>query len=350
MLNFLFIFMLSAIFLVLFTWGFRTLQKERWQILGAVPTSKKDDTSWHGVNLTFYGFFNAWALALSVVTLLMLMGAASVPVPGILCMTIPILALCIPASRKIAAWVEKKPATFSIAGAFFSGIVTAPLVIHLLKAMPIVSDVCRFEPMVGLSALVAAYAIGEGIGRLACISYGCCYGKPINHLPPLIQNVFRNRNFTFTGKTKKIAYAHGWDGEKVFPVQAVTAVFNGVTGLLGIVLFLNGKFTASFLLTLLFTQLWRFISEFLRADHRGGGRISAYQIMSLAAMPYAVVVAWLFPVAGSTVPDMTNGFRMMWHPGILIFVELLWIAYFLYTGRSRVTEAVISFQVRPDRI
>jgi hypothetical protein len=31
------------------------------------------------------------------------------------------------------------------------------------------------------------------------------------------------------------------------------------------------------------TQVWRFLSEFLRADYRGSGRISAYQVMALFA-------------------------------------------------------------------
>ena len=58
-----------------------------------------------------------------------------------------------------------------------------------------------------MGAIFIAYAFGEGIGRLACISFGCCYGKPLSECNPLIERIFQRWNFAFQGKTKKIAYA-----------------------------------------------------------------------------------------------------------------------------------------------
>ena len=42
-----------------------------------------------------------------------------------------------------------------------------------------------------LAALAVGYAFGEGIGRLACISYGCCYGKPLRTCGPRVKKIFR---------------------------------------------------------------------------------------------------------------------------------------------------------------
>ncbi len=37
-----------------------------------------------------------------------------------------------------------------------------------------------------LATIVAAHALGEGSGRLACISFGCCYGRPLDQLPAML--------------------------------------------------------------------------------------------------------------------------------------------------------------------
>ena len=145
-----------------------------------------------------------------------------------------------------------------------------------------------------MAALAAAYALGEGIGRLACISFGCCYGKPMDEVHPLLRRLFAGRAFVFTGATKKIAYADGLQGREIFPVQAVTATIYCAAALIGVYLFLKGYFRAAFLVPLLATQLWRFVSEFARADYRGRGRISAYQKMALAAAAYGLAVNAIF--------------------------------------------------------
>ena len=94
---------------------------------------------------------------------------------------------------------------------------------------------------------------------------------------------------------------------------------------------------------------WRFISEFLRADYRGVGRISAYQIMSLTAIPYALGIFLWFDtqVVGAR---LLQGLHLLWNPGIILSCQILWIGIFLFMGRSQVTGARISFHVRKDRI
>ena len=59
--------------------------------------------------------------------------------------------------------------TFTVGGASFVGIILAPLIVWMFnvtldKSIPIVPF---------LAAVSIAYALGEGVGRLACISFGC---------------------------------------------------------------------------------------------------------------------------------------------------------------------------------
>ncbi|HSM73717.1 MAG TPA: prolipoprotein diacylglyceryl transferase family protein, partial [Desulfobacterales bacterium] len=200
-----------------------------------------------------------------------------------------------------------------------------------------------------LAALAIAYAVGEGVGRLACISFGCCYGKPLSRTHPLIRRLFGKCSFVFQGATKKIAFADGLDGQPVVPVQAVTAIVYCAAATIGLALFFGQWYRAAFLEVVVVTQLWRFFSEFLRADYRGAGRISKYQTMSLVAAGAAVPFALLCPPSVAAV-DILAGLRSLWRPGVLVFLQGLWLFAFFYTGRSQVTGARIHFHVLQDRI
>jgi prolipoprotein diacylglyceryltransferase len=201
-----------------------------------------------------------------------------------------------------------------------------------------------------LAAIFIAYAIGEGIGRLACISFGCCYGKPLSSCHPLLRKVFEGRGFIFSGETKKIAYAHHLDGREVIPIQGVTAVLLTIAGIIGCYGFLKGFYVAAFCGTLVVTQIWRVLSEFLRADFRGTGRISAYQIMSLLSIMYAFLILAVFPSTEAETPDLAAGVLTLWDPAVLLFFEILWVAAFIHTGRSRVTSATIRLYVVKEKI
>ena len=194
--------------------------------------------------------------------------------------TVIILALAMPAARWVALIVEKKQHTFTVAGSFFVALLSAPLVLGAvnLTIAPLVGTEVPFMPMMATMAI--AYAFGEGIGRLACISFGCCYGKPLKQAHPLIARLFRNHCFVFLGGTKKIAYAGDLEGERVIPIQAITALLYVITGSAAILLFLYSFYFSAFILTIAVTQLWRVFSETQRADYRGSGNTSAYQIMS----------------------------------------------------------------------
>ncbi|MCA1795756.1 MAG: prolipoprotein diacylglyceryl transferase, partial [Desulfobacteraceae bacterium] len=156
---------------------------------------------------------------------------------------------------------------------------------------------------------------------------------------------------TFTGHTKKIAYASGLDGQKVLPVQIMTAALYCFSGLTGIVLFLIGHPVAALLLTLIITQVWRIFSEFLRADFRGGARITPYQVMALATLAYAAVLTILFPAPDPAfLPRLDQGLSAVWTPWMILFFQCVWVISFLHTGRSRVTGANIRFHVEEKQI
>jgi hypothetical protein len=341
---------LGLVLAILLRWGFITLPKERWQVIGCLLGGKGPDGAWKGLNLTYYGFFNATAYLLAAVLFFILMGSLSVPVAGVLAILTAILAICMPASRLIALWVEGKANTFTVGGASFVGLIVSPWIVQFINES--LGNRIGFSAPV-LSVLVAmsiAYTIGEGIGRLACISFGCCYGKPLSASHPLLMKIFDGRGFIFSGETKKIAYADHLDGCEVIPIQAMTAVLLTAAGIMGCYGFLKGFHLAAFCGTFIVTQIWRVLSEFLRADFRGTGRISAYQIMSLLAILYAFLILAFFPPAGVGTPDLAAGIFALWDPGVLLFFEILWVVVFIHTGRSRVTGATIRLHVVKEKI
>jgi hypothetical protein len=345
-----FIISFGVLLAILFSWSFLTLTKERWQIIGAIPVKKNPLGDWTGINLTYYGFFNAWACLVAAAIFLLLLGAAYVPAKIAAIFFILLMTVCMPAARMIACLVEKKRYTFTIGGASFVGMIIAP---WLVVCMTFLSDSWAnsgIQVMTVLAALAIAYAFGEGIGRLACISFGCCYGKPLAAVHPLFQKIFKHFNFVFDGNTRKIAYADGFGGVQVIPVQALTAILYCSAGLISLYVYIKSHFAAAFIVSMLTTQIWRFVSEFLRADYRGASRISKYQLMAGVTVVYSVVVVLLFPPSTAIFPSITHGLKGLWQPSLILFLQFLWLVVFVYTGKSQVTGSQISFHVIKDRV
>lgn len=351
MANEIFVVLLGIFYAVLLTWGFRVLPGERWQVLASVPSRKTGGGGWKGLNLTFYGFFIACSYTLATAVMFLLFSAVSAPIKAIAIVFAMMAFVCIPASRWIAAAVEKKSHTLTVGGAAFIGTIAAPWAVWCANAL--FGRIMQFDLNVAsaLAIFAIAYAFGEGTGRLACISFGCCYGRPLNQCRPVVRRLFRRFHFVFVGKTKKIAYASGLDGEPVIPVQAITSVICITSGLAGVWLFLEDRPVAAFLETALVTQAWRFLSEFARADYRGEGRLSAYQWMSLISLGYVILcVAALPEPSGHIMPNIAAGLTTLWDPAVLIFLQLVWAGMFILTGRSAVTGSLISLHVVEDRV
>jgi len=349
MLNEIFILIIFIVLVFTYRWAFHALPDEKWQIIGCLPDRKLSNGYWQGWNLTWYGFFIATGMAFAVSIFIILMGALSMPVVHMTLILIFLFLIGLKASRIIAWMTEKKKNTATVGGASFLGIMIAPWILFLAGQAGGSLFNLHISVIAALSAMSIAYAFGEGTGRLACISFGCCYGKPVKDVSPHFQKFFHRYHFIFTGKTKKIAYAHSWDGQKVIPVQAMTAMIYGAAGLTGCYLFLNGFVNMAFILTLTVTQVWRFFSEFLRADYRGSGKISAYQVMALISAFYGLLMGYVFYEDLPHQPDLMQGFLKFWNPAVILLLIALWAFTFFYTGKSKVTASLIDIHVKEEK-
>lgn len=341
---------IGILYLSLFTWAFRVLQQEDWQVMAAIPLQKLHDGFWTGMNLTYYGALTATGVGVAVATAVVLLAALSIPLGLMATLIGVLLLLCIPASAMVAKAVEQKPNTFTIGGAIFVGMLIAPWTILLVNAAAGEYWHGHLPVTATLAALAIAYALGEGTGRLACISFGCCYGKPPSMAPDWLARLFGRYHFVFAGAMKKVAYEGGFEAMPVIPIQGVTSVLLVATGMAGLSLFLKDRMLEAFLVTWLAAQSWRAISEVLRADYRGSGRISAYQMLALVGGLYGAVVAPMLTDSSPNSPNLLNGLKALWDPTVLLPLQALWVFVFLYTGRSRVTAARISLRVLEDRI
>jgi hypothetical protein len=331
-------------------WGFRTLPGERWQFLATLPLLKDEHGQWRGLNLTYYGLLSANAYLIAVATFFVLLGAIGVPAWLTAALVLATLAVCVPASALVARVVEGKRHTFSIAGAFFVALFVVPGMVLLVNATVGARFGAALPYLPVLAAAAIVYAFGEGLGRLACISFGCCYGKRVAELPRWARRLFARWHFVFEGQTKKIAYASGLAGAQVLPVQALTASLYVAVGIAGFWLFLLGRAALAFVLVLGVTQLWRVYSERLRADHRGGGRWSAYQWMAVTGALAAPLIVAALPQSAPAPANLAAGGAVLWDPAMLLLLQVIWVVIFVYTGRSAVTEATVALRVCPDKI
>ena len=205
-----------------------------------------------------------------------------------------------------------------------------------------------------MAALTISYAFGEGLGRLACISFGCCYGMPLGDCPPWLRRALGGRGLVFWGECKKVSYEGDLEGEPLAPVQAMTAVFYTIAGLAGLWFFLQGWFHVALLCPLVVTQGWRALSEVLRADFRGSAKFTAYQKMALVVLAYGVALTTIHWILDTTpalpTPSATLGLESLWRAEVVLLTQGLWLAILLYLGRSKVTRSTIYFEVLPDRV
>lgn len=341
---------LAVLFAVLLWWS-RRLPGERWQIAAAIPVGKSQGGRWRGKNITFYGMFTANAVLLAAGLMLIMLGSLGISPFEVMVVMLPLISLSAPAARLVARWVEHKPATLTVAGAGFAALLLAPWLTLLARACLDREAGAFLQVTPVLAALVICYTLGEGLGRLACLSFGCCYGRALVACPLWVQRVFKHWHLVFSGDTKKISYESGLNGLAVVPVQMLTMIVNGAVGLFSLYLFLGGAFTPALWLCLIISGLWRAVSETLRADYRGGGRLSAYQIMALAGIGYGMLISLIFPVsAGLATPSLPLGLNTLWSPAVVLSLQGLWTATLIYSGASKVTAATIEFHVVRERI
>jgi hypothetical protein len=349
MIDIVFIAVLAAVLTAILVWGIRTLPAERWQMMAAVPLSKNGDGEWRGLNLTYYGFFSATASTFGAALGIVLLSSVGTPLPVIAGLLVGVLAICLPASRVVAWLIEGKRNTFTIAGSAFLGAVLLPPGLWMLQRALLSWFDVQIWVLPVLASVAVVYALSEAIGRMACLSFGCCYGKPLREASPRMERLFAHFPVVFHGSTKKAAYASDLAEEPLIPVQAVTAIVFTLSGLIGLSFFLAGFWRLAGIIPALGTWGWRALSESLRADYRGEQRTSAYQIMAMIAMAYTAVAMLVIPSEGP-LPNLAAGLRQVTSAGVIVALQSLWVVLFLYYGRSRVTGSVVSFHVVTERV
>ncbi|MEE2870309.1 MAG: hypothetical protein VYE17_07255 [Pseudomonadota bacterium] len=339
-----------ALFLaVAFRFLFRHLPEERWQFVASLPLKKRHDGAWQGLNLTFYGLFTGLAGGCGVACFILLTSAAGVSLLTALALTAGVLVICLPAAKIIATIVEKNRHGFTVGGASFVGILIAPLFLWLADTLSQRWWETPLPALPMLAAMSIAYVVGEGIGRLACISFGCCYGQALGKAPRWAQRMFATLNHVFIGKTKKIAFAGEMEAVPVIPIQAVTCVVYTSLALVCMSLFFHGLFALAFALSLVGSQLWRVYSETLRADYRGGSKLfSAYQCMAMLAALYGVIISIVLPAHADLAPSLAAGFAGLWTPGVILSLQLITVIMFFFSGTSTITTGELRFGLAED--
>ncbi|TKB76137.1 MAG: prolipoprotein diacylglyceryl transferase [Nitrospira sp.] len=346
----LFVLGLMAGCILLLRWAWFALPQGEWQMVAALPVARRTAHSWQGLNLTYYGVWTATAVASAFAMFCILLGSLGVSVETAAVLGAILLAVCIPAAKGLAHVIEGKAYVFTVGGASFVGFLIAPTVIWGWGHPGAGGPGGPLPLLPTLAALAIAYAFGEGIGRLACISFGCCYGKPLTICSPVVRRLFGTRAFRFASPTQKAVYQAGLVGEPLVPIQGVTAGVCLGAGVLAIIFFLAGWFHAAFATAALVTQCWRVASEWLRADIPHQWMFSVYQTMAAINALYALALGAMLPAVESALPDIVLGLQGLWHPAVILLVEALWALVFLYTGRSMVTASTLSFDVVKDRI
>jgi prolipoprotein diacylglyceryltransferase len=346
--NLVFVSLIASLIAAIFYWGFRNLPAERWQMIASVPIKKGNNGDWQGLNLTYYGFFNATAIAFACLMVLILMGSVGAPLIATVGMLTVGLVIALPSARIVAGVIERKPHTFTVGGAVFVAILVLPWLINFFNAAA--AGWLFIPPRPMLAAIAIGYTFGEAIGRLACISFGCCYGRSLTELPPSFRRVLGRFSFVFTGETKKASYEGKLNGTPVVPIQAITSIVFAVTGMIGLSLFLESRWSAALMVPLAGTQIWRVLSEFLRADFRGGTKISAYQVMAVLCLLYGLLILPFLGNPTLPTPNLARALLIIGNVWSLLLIQILWLSVFLYLGRSFVTASRVSFWVITDRI
>ncbi len=344
--------LLSLFGAFVFRWGFRNLPGEGWQVALAVParTSSAEGRFWSAINFTFYGVIAAIAYALACLVFLFLIGATAQPMFAAIFFAGTLLTVAIPASKWVNRLVEGIPG-HTIGGAVFA------VMLSVIPAITLTGWVVRglgaqsFSPLILIAATSVAYVLGEAIGRLACLSFGCCYGKPIDDCTMLQRALYSRLTETYRGQFKKISYASGLANRPVVAVQSIGCCILFGLFLAALWAFWKGSYAASIVIAIAGSQLWRAYSELLRADFRGRAGFTIYQGMALFGASLSFVFASLYADANivSASASAIRGWDAVLRVEFLIGCQTLALLIMFYMGRSSVTSSRIELFLHAPR-
>lgn len=333
-------------------WSFRNLPQERWQFAAILPSPSRSHAGhgWTGTNITFYGVISALAYAAATAMFIFLCGSIEQSLWPTVTFIVLMLAACIPASKLIAKWVEGGEVNFTVGGAAFAGAILLPIAALAARSVAQALGATHFNAPALLAAASLVYVLGEAIGRLGCLSFGCCYGRPISEVGPMERALYGSAATTYRGQLKKISYASNLENTPVVPVQSIASVVLFALFLIGLWLYWQQQFVACALVSIWGSQLWRLYSETLRADYRGGGKFSAYQWMAIATCLIATISIVAMRGDASTQPRFSLGWVAVSQIEVFIAIQALALGIVWFMGRSQVTGALVNLRLFRERL
>jgi hypothetical protein len=326
------------------------------QFMAAVPVRKISSHTWSGLNLSYYGFFTATSATFMFLMFFLMIFYVNGRFLQALLFMGPLLALSYPASVILASLIDQKKFALSVGAANFVCFLLAPFLLWALDATLGRQEGYSFPVLPYLAALSITYCFGEGVGGLACVSFGCCYGKPVPGLRGIGKKLFTVLYLQYTGETKKALFAGKLDGQKVVPIQLITSLVYVTCGLAGLLLFFTRYFRTAFVVCIAVVQIWRIFSETVRADYRGSARFTAYQKMAAGMVVYSLLLAAasyffhdripLFHTEKVSCRELLPSLKMLWSVSVIVTLEIVWLVIFRGIGWSNITGSEIRFTLK----
>jgi hypothetical protein len=99
-------------------------------------------------------------------------------------------------------------------------------------------------------------------------------------------------------------------------------------------IFSRGSYRTAFLLSLLVSQVWRVLSEMLRADFPRLHRLPPIRRWAMAAIVYGGLLCLLLPQPAVPRPDIAAGLLLLIDPVLLLGLKALWFILFFISAAA----------------
>ncbi len=158
-------------------------------------------------------------------------------------------------------------------------------VIGLVTVAPAIAIASGFSGLLVLDALARALALGHAIGRIGCLSYGCCYGRATHGRLAI----------TYRNPDSKAVRVGGLKGVRIHPAPLYEALSDLVIFVIVNAVAINGgPVGLPCALAILIYGLARFMIEFLR-DNSGRMIHGSLSVNHLVALAMAAIGALMLP-------------------------------------------------------
>jgi phosphatidylglycerol:prolipoprotein diacylglycerol transferase len=175
----------------------------------------------------------------------------------------------------------------------WGGILLLPAVFFLF------SQLTGVRTLVLMDAVARSIFLGHAVGRLGCLSYGCCFGRPTD----------RRLAITYRNPVAKAVRVAGLDGVRLHPAPLYEAVMDvGAFLVVNLAAAIDAPVGVPSALACLVYGLGRFVIEFVKDNH---GRIivGRFAVNHLICLAMVAAGALLLRASRSTVAGSAPGSR-----------------------------------------